>query len=401
MPDTGVPYLEYVKTAISDTEHNLAMNDFAAGKAHILMNITYLSPNYLSLRALATVASLTRLGNRVSLVLNDSNISTHKSVLQNNDALYYIASGRYMQQIIDQMARVIEAFGGSAKDLKIVKASDIWSGIVDNYVYFADFYRMLGKTRVYGKDFENGEFEEAYHIIDKPFNAFVFANYAGLTKSDFGMPDYLIVNNKNPEPYRRAAMLLPRNEETRIDKKILSTHILPALQYEDIYPSCYMELSQINHLLGAIRISKSEVSEMYQFFIHPMLKLLTDMNKTQKTNNPYGKKADLGYDLYAIFNAVTKLIESSPASEEVDMKISSPLQANNVRKLLASKRIVQMLRYCNGEYTIAEIAKKANLQLSNASLYMNKLRESGLVSADKRPRLLVSSIVFPINTLIS
>ena len=395
-------YSAYVKAAMSDGyEYAKAYSDFCSGESHVLMPITYISPTYLSLRSLALAASLTRLDNKVSIILNDNNTSSHKSVLQNNDALYYMASGRYIQQIMDQMMEILGAFGGNAKNAEIVKASDIWAGITSNYLQFIDFYRLLGKLRIYSEDFGERKFDEAYHILEKPFDVFLFDNYANLTKSSFGSPQYLLLDNKNLESYRRAAMLISGAERIRdVKKQVLSTRMLPVLQHDDIYPSCYMDLGQINKLLNTIGIGKSDADEIYKFFITPMSRLLKALGKELPEPKNIKVGNDLGRDLYAIFNSVTELIRSVQGNNEMEMRISSPLQANNVRRLLASKRIVQLLKYCNGEFTIAEIAKKEGLQLSNASLYINKLREAGFISADRRPRLLVSNIVFPLKTLI-
>ncbi len=402
MPDEKTEYSTYVKAAMGEgSEDTKAYADFCLGKSHVLMPITYISPNYFSLRSLALAASLTRLGNKVSIVLNDNNISSHKSVLQNNDALYYMASGRYVQQTMDQMMEIISIFMGNLKDVEIVKASDIWFGITGDYLQFIDFYRLLGKLRIYSDDLGDRKFDEAYHILEKPFDAFLFHNYASLAKSAFGSPQYLLLDNKNPDPYRRAAALISGTESAKSAKeRILSTRMIPVLQHDDVYPGCYMELGQINKLLNSIGVSKSDADEIYKFFITPVSKLLKGFGKVVPEPKKIGGGNDLGKDLHTIFYSATELIRASQENREMELKISSPLQANNVRRLLSSKRIVQLLKYCDGEHTIAEIAKKEGLQLSNTSFYINKLREAGLISADRHPRLLISNIVFPLKTLI-
>ncbi|MDE1852027.1 MAG: hypothetical protein KGH69_05085, partial [Candidatus Micrarchaeota archaeon] len=93
-------------------------------------------------------------------------------------------------------------------------------------------------------------------------------------------------------------------------------------------------------------------------------------------------------------------LESSTSIQAADIKVASELQFKNVRKLLASKRVIEMLKYCDGEYTIAEMAKKANMQLSNASIYISRLREAGIVSADKKPRVLAGNIILPMELLM-
>ena len=57
------------------------------------------------------------------------------------------------------------------------------------------------------------------------------------------------------------------------------------------------------------------------------------------------------------------------------MVVSSSIDFENIQGLLSTKRVISVLRFCDGEYTISEIAKKSGLQLSNASQYINKLRE--------------------------
>ncbi len=396
--------LRYITKSVPDIGTLNVTEAISGGKVHVMMPITYLSPNYLAVRFIATAACLSRLGNRVSIVLSDSNIPAHRLVSQKGNSPYYLVSGRYAQQIIDQMSHLLGAFEANMQNIKILKASDFWIGITGNYSQFVSFYEVLGKLKIYAKDFENGKYEEAYHILEKPFTSFIFQNYSNLSKSDFGNPDYLLLNNKSPEMYRRAsASMRAGQKDVQAIKSIIATQHLPVLASDDIYPSCYMSLSGINKIIENCSIRKDDIDSIKSHFILPIVELLKNMGKMPDNyrSTDIENSNALGYSMHEILGIISKLIDSVTITQEPDIRISSSLQANNIRKLLSSRRVITVLRYCTGDYTTVEIAKKTNLQVSNVSLYINKLRESGLVSSDRRPRLLVSNIVLPVNTLIS
>lgn len=404
MAGKDAPFLNYVLSSAPEmgTAGNLEL--ISEGKLHVLAPITYLSPNYLTIRFLATVAALSGLGNKVSIVLNDSNASSHKIISKNRDSDYYLVSGKYSQQVIDQMSRILSVFNADIKNIKILKASDFWGEIIKEYRLFANFYELMGRLNVYAKDFENGKYEKIYHILEKPFISFAFRNYSDMIRSGFGNPNLLLLNNKDTEMFRRAFILAQNgpNEPQRATS-IISTKMLPILESDDIYPSCYMSLSSINKIMERCRIGKTEINTVNAHFTKPVVELLRALDKLPEAylQQRVENGNDLGFSMYGIFGVISKLIDSVNVSQEFDIKVSSSLQANSIKKLLSSKRIATVLRYCTGEYSMVEIAKKTNLQVSNVSFYLSKLRESGIVSSDKRPRLLVSNIVLPIHTLMS
>ena len=400
MSAPGPNYLKYLKSTISLPNGQKAiMNKFNAGTAHILMPITYISPNYLTVREMAIVASLTNFGNKVTILLHDSNIAAHKYVQGNEVAMAHVTGGGYIQHIIDQMYRLVSVFGGIKNNVRIVRASDLWIRIVGSYSYFFEFYNLLGKLKVRRTDFENGEYEEVYHILDKPFDTFAFYNYTNLIHSGFGNPEYLLLSNKNPGLYRLAASLLKENAETQ---NIFSTQAIPILQREDVQPGCYMDFSTIKTLIRSIDIEPDAFKTVYGSFIMPMYEFLSNFQEVDKQKNLNGfvDVSQFEIDMFNVLDNITKLLRVNTDGRPTELKIASAPQARQMRKLLASERISELLRYCDGEYTIAEIARKANMQLSNASTYINKLREAGILSPDKKPKIIVSNIIFPITTMV-
>ncbi|MDE1851060.1 MAG: hypothetical protein KGH69_00005, partial [Candidatus Micrarchaeota archaeon] len=251
---------------------------------HIFMPITYITPNYLSIFTIAIASSLTRLGNKVSLMLNDNNFIAHKYVLNNSAVMGYVSTGRYVQYVTDQMMRLVDAFGGDTKSVRIIKASDMWAKIMGDYGHFMSFYNLLGSLRVYGNEFENGEYEETYHILERPFNAYVYKNYVDLAKSDFKKPEYLILSNKNPARYQKIIDMLSNKSANVADSQVIATRRLPELQNNDTWPSCYMPQSAIRSLLKRINPKETDIKSISEIFISPTLRLLESMGRMDPTS---------------------------------------------------------------------------------------------------------------------
>ena len=397
-------YEEYIKNSIVHSYDKSEKVVEIPKNSHFLMPITYVSPTYLSVFSIAIAASLTKLGNRISIILNDNNLIIHKNVVRNSRGIGYLASGKYIQYITDQMLRLFNIFGGDVKNLIVIRAFETWASIVDNYSEFIDFYNLLGSLRISKEDLGTRGYDEIYHIVERPFVAFTFARYENFIKSGLGDPEFLILSNKDPEPYRNAIAEITKGsiEGLRI-KKVAATRILPSMQYNDNYLSCQMKFSMIKELITKIKPSSADIDLFTDTFIKPTKNLLEELGKVRYNKTKQYRKNktnDFPYEVYNLLNDITNLLSSESAALNSDLKVASPMQAENIRKIFTSKRMLDLIKFCDGEHTVVEIAREAHVQLSNASVYISKLKEAGLISSDKKPRILVDNITFPIRTIV-
>jgi hypothetical protein len=96
-------WAEYLKESISYPEGTA----FPFYKPqHVLVPITYITPNYFSIRTLAITSALTNLGHTVSLLIHDNNIVAHKYIASNKLMRQRTISGGYPGYLIEEIWRL-------------------------------------------------------------------------------------------------------------------------------------------------------------------------------------------------------------------------------------------------------------------------------------------------------
>ena len=184
---------------------------------------------------------------------------------------------------------------------------------------------------------------------------------------------------------------------------MLSMHDLPLIEKDDQIPSCGMSLAEIKEIITHNNPSDQATKAIDERCVQPVSKLLQTLGiEEPKKGKITGSRGTPGFceRLYLLLSTIDDQMKNSEKSELREMVVSSSIDFENIQGLLSSKRVISVLRFCDGEYTISEIAKKSGLQLSNASQYINKLRESGIISMDRKPRILVSDIIIPSRFLL-
>jgi predicted transcriptional regulator len=372
---------------------------------HVLVPITYITPNYFSIRTLAITSALTNLGHTVSLLIHDNNIVAHKYISSNKLMRQRTISGGYPGYLIEEIWRLLEMFGAEKDRIRVIKSSDIWLNLTKDTSLYLEFYSMLARLKLSKDELTLDKPEPLYRFIERPFDIYLSKNYRKVTKYDMENPTIFLLNWVNYVPSKKILQEFSKIDREKEEKRflMLSMHDLPLIEKDDQIPSCGMSLAEIKDIVAHNNPSNQTIEAIEERFIRPVSKLMQTLDITEsKEGKAKRNRAPPGFceRLYLLLSNIDDQMKNSERSELREMVVSSSIDFENIQGLLSSRRVISVLRFCDGEYTISEIAKKSGLQLSNASQYINKLRESGIISMDRKPRILVSDIIIPSRFLL-
>jgi transcription initiation factor IIE alpha subunit len=369
-----------------------------SGKTHFIIPITYITPNYLSIRVLSLISALTNLGHRVSIVLHDNNLIIHQRVRRNLLSKNNISFTRYVEQILEEIELLLKVIGANVENVDILKASDAWFACAQNKTEFFEFYSFLSEItfNLYSKD--KNFYSGAHHIFQRPFDIYIAKKFSKLYNKDWNNPLFFITSSERARAYARLRDILSKSAYTLSRgipiPIILKLKHVPFISYNDNLPMCGNSAEEIRSILQKLDLTQVDYAELYKNIIMPLFSFFSKSG----INITLIKKPKFDADhmsdyLYSILNSVANKTNSKMIIKRKEIIIDSKSKFEETSILLKSKAVLKVLACCNGEMTSSEIAKKTGIQLSNVSSYINKLRGAGLVTTDTKPRIKFERII--------
>ena len=176
-------------------------------------------------------------------------------------------------------------------------------------------------------------------------------------------------------------------------------------QKDRIIPSSEMSKDTIQRIVESHyknkKPSEKEISELFDVLFSVLDTLEFENNKlTRDDAEKIISKLEhlefielIALNLYIYFDSLKKIIAKIAVSDEKRSKFIDT--SNEFEKVIKPLNEIKLtiLRLCDGKNSILEISKKSELKLSTVSTYVTQLRNSGLVSLEKKPKRTVEHLV--------
>lgn len=375
-------------------------------KYHFILPITYITPTYIALDFFTMVSSLSNLGHTVSIFLHDNNLLAHQRSRQEVFSKSNIPISKYIEHTIEEIEILLSTLKADKKNIKIIKASDMWAVMSQSRSDFFAFYGLLGNIRYNDNMKDTANFyHTAYHAIQRPFDIYFAKNYSALLKSDLHNPDFMIIPYDRLVSYtyiRNKMISSPTTaSQSVINPLFCTTKPSFIFSFKDTIPSCRMSVQEIEHIINESKSTIPNKKLTMENVIIPMAEFLNKIGILDKQfpalKNP--SNYDIASYIYNMVDPVWQKSKEHHIDTGKDILVSSKFNFEEIKEVLSSRAILKTLFCCNGELTISEIAKKLGQHISNTSSYANKLRKLGLITTDQKPKIKFNRLIIEIGSI--
>ncbi|WP_428086339.1 hypothetical protein [Caldisericum sp.] len=403
--DLRLFFAKYVSDSLIVVEGDATPQLFGDRKFHFLVPLTYITPNYLSMHTFSLISALTNLGHTVTILLHDNNLFSHPH-LRPEILARSLSYPSLVEYTIEEIKSLLLTLNTEIKNVHIVKTSDAWRTLAQDRQSFLFFYSLLGNISLSESlKISNKSYKTSYHVIQRPFDIFFSKKYFELSKLELDPPDFLITNQERLESYKyiknKILELMPSQLKEDRRPILVSTKPNFVFIHNDEMPSANMNVEKIKIIIDALHPSINDLKLTFRYLIIPFADFLTKISvlkdKIVIPDNPTSE--DTATILKELLSAVwdkSKLFNKNVIDE---IEVLSKSDLKEIINILSSKPIREILQYCNGKFTVSEIAQKTNKQISNTSFYINKLRRYNLITNDKKPKIKLGRIIINLDKL--
>jgi predicted transcriptional regulator len=173
---------------------------------------------------------------------------------------------------------------------------------------------------------------------------------------------------------------------------VLSKEV-PRIEIDAQMPNWDMTLGEINHLISKWQFSNDEIGSLYENVIGLVLSEVSfstsDGTKTVGIKDVFSLLPKLSreeivlstsHNLFEYFRKIRERLHVHAEPKPDFHTVKTRKEAQQIASLLKSKNALQILALANGNRTVSEIAKETNMQLSNTSQYIAKMKKNGLLA---------------------
>lgn len=307
-------------------------------------------------------------------------------------------------------------------DYKIIYLSDVWVRFFKNNRFSYLFQKILSKI-TYGD------------ILNKKFRYLPIQEYT-LSKFNYIIIDYinaLLLNELFPElaatppthyicAEHLTLFLEDINQIVReIIKQIPQLHLIknvPVIMdpQTGLIPSCEMSQLEIVNIIDRYfsnkKITNKEIYDIVEV-LNPVLhgRFLGDIRKSKSVSKDVFyqvitkiKKEEaimlLALNFYLYFTKIKSIIMQKEISKQApsSLFINDHLEFKKRVKPLNLLKFA-ILQHCNGKNSSLDISRRTSLPVSTVSTYLTKLKQAGLITPEKKPKLTFSNIVITLSAL--
>ncbi len=357
----------------------------------IFFSLTHIKHNYLTLTRLLNLAKLSKTGFNIAIVLWDMNILSNPYFKKVEFEHYKNwTTDQYLKKKKEEILSLAIAFG--IKNIKVYYSSETWSRFMQqkDKGLFAKYYSVLS---VIDLD-ESNINEKLNYQIQLPADVFFASFFHELYPEDCKKPIEAIYSSparKSLYFATRKAMHYEGLTSTEQPVIILSKEI-PRIEIDAQIPHWDMTASEIHQLLSKWRFEKSDIENLYKNaigLILPEITIVTGKGKkkmkldegiSQLSNQSRENiVASTSKNLFEYFQKIKEITKNAEEPKPDFHIIKTRKELKQLSALLKSENVMRILVLSNGNRTVSEIAKDTNMQLSNTSQYITKLKKAGLV----------------------
>jgi predicted transcriptional regulator len=375
------------KDALKGILSNYSEND----PPTLFYSLTHLKHNYITLTHLFNLSQLSKLGFNIIIALWDMNILSNpyfkKNELEKNIDYTF---DQYIQKKRDEILEITTALG--IEKIKIYNSSEIWARLIQqkDHPLFAKYYTTLSTMDLD----EHNINAKINYLIQLPADLF-FANFFNTLYPEDAKKSIEVMYSSPERKYLYFATRKAMYEAGIIDLEsplIIMSNEIPRIEIDTQIPHWDMSQNEIHRLITKWHYTDGELEKIFKNVIAQILPELTikinGHNKTIKTKDIMNELEKLDREtivlitsksLFDYFQKSKELMRTKQEPTPDFLTVKTRKEANELGALLKSDNTMQILALANGTRTITEIAKVANMQLSNTSQYINKLEKAGLL----------------------
>jgi len=381
-------------------------------KPTLFYSVTHLRHNYITLTHFLNLAKIAKLGFNVVIALWDMNIISNPYFRRKEIENVEYTPEKYVQKKKEEVIDLALSLGMST--VKVYNSSEIWVRFIQqrNQSLFTKYYSTLSTMDLD----EHNINAKINYLIQLPADLF-FANFFNyLYPEDFKEPVDVIYSGevrKNLYFATRKAMYHEGLIDVESPLIILSKEI-PRIEIDTQIPHWDMTLGELSRLFAKWHYTKDELEQLYCNVFAPVLqevnisrsskKLIKTVNAPEALFNLHREEVAVitAGIMFEYFKKVKELTHSKIEPVFDFLNLNSWKEAENLGTILKSKNAMKILSLSNGTRTMTEVAKSANMQLSNASQYIAKMQKAGLIKIkDKKLHRSVKGIKINFDASIS
>lgn len=335
------------------------------------------------------------------------------SILENYDEH---AKKEMLTQNVNILQKLMDHLG---INYRIVYLSDMWHRLFKNLKTARIYQQILSSINL-------EQIRKGFAINYTPFGEI------SLSRLNYIIVDYLIsiyLNEIAPEVCNSQPTHYLTSERFRIFKRDID-HVLklnsvyspptalfvtnvPVIMHkkQKVIPSMGMSIETIKQIIDSNYENKlpdkKEISDLLEVLsnVNPTVKLEDSEVAQDKALGVIGKLnyrsfvEMLADNLYAYFERINDIAAKVELkNQKKSLFISKHGEFNQHIKPL-NKIKLEILKYCDGENTSLDIAKKSGIKLSTVSTYLTHLKNKGLLDESRKPKRTVDNIVINLEVM--
>ncbi len=385
-----------VSTQDRETLKSVLENSAGKGAPTIFYSLTHLKYNYITLTHLFNLAKLSKVGFNVVLVLWDMNILSNPYFKKVEFEKYRsLTSEEYIKKKKDEITSLANALGIS--NLNTYTSSELWARFMQQKekAFFAKYYSVLGLMDLDEHDLN----EKLNYLIQLPADVF-FANFFHeLYPEDQKKPIEVMYSAPQRKMLYYATRKAMYNEGLTSTERplIILSKDIPRIDIDSQIPHWGMSVSEISQIVSKWHFEKEDLQNLYKNVFNTLLSEVTITTRKGKKILPLEKvpealkneskeniTASLSNNLFSYLQKAKESTKNLEDPEPQFQTVKTKKQLKQLSALLKSENVMKILVLANGTRTISEIAKDINMQLSNTSQYITKLKKAGLVTTKNK-----------------
>jgi predicted transcriptional regulator len=341
---------------------------------------------------LFNLAKLSKLGFNLIIILWDMNILSNPYFKKVEFEKYkQWTSDQYINKKKEEIIALASALGVS--NFKVYNSSDLWTRFLQQKekALFTKYYSVLSTMDLdeYNLD------EKLNYLIQLPADVF-FANFfQELFSEDIKKPIEVMYSTPQRKMLYFATRKAMHNEGLTSTERpiIILSKEIPRIEIDSQIPHWDMTTSEINQLISRWQFEKEDIKNLYQNVLGTILPEVTTVTKTGakivnlekaieilQNESRENIVASTSKNLFTYFQNAKEITKSLEEPRPDFHTVKTKKELKQLSALLKSENIMKIIVLANGTRTISEIAKDMNMQLSNTSQYITKLKKAGLIT---------------------
>ncbi|MDD5163232.1 MAG: winged helix-turn-helix domain-containing protein [Candidatus ainarchaeum sp.] len=380
-----------------ETLNSIMASSSGRERPSVFYSLTHLKHNYITFTHLFNLARFSQAGCNIVIALWDMNILSSPYFKKIEFEKYgNQTTDEYIKQKKDEILRLAASLG--IENVKVYTSSEIWARFTQQREphLFTKYYSVLSTI-----DLDDSELNDKLsYLLQLPADIF-FANFFHvLYPEDFRKPieiAYSAPRRKNLYFVTRKAMYNSGLISMESPVIVVSKEI-PRIEIDTQIPHWDMSLGEISSIVSKWQFSHEEMQDLYRNVIGNVLKEVEFVSAAGTKKMRPEKFAELvpslsredlvasaSKNIFSFFQGAKELTKIVEAPKPDFVNVRTKKEALQLGAVLKSNNAMRILVLANGTRTISQIAKEINMQLSNTSQYIARLRKLGLVAVrDKK-----------------